>query len=287
LTQIRGNNVLITGGASGIGRILALKMVAEGAKVVIWDVDTARLASVVEELNRDDATRGFGYVCDVSDRESVYATAAKVRRDVGVINILINNAGKVSGSPLLQCSDESVERTMAVNTLAMFWTCKAFLPDMVQQDMGHIVTMASAAGIIGVNRLVDYCASKWAAVGFDESLRMELHELAPNVKTTIVCPFYVDTGLFAGVATRFPRLLPILQEEYVAQRIVAAVARNRPRLMMPSMVYFVPLLRILPVRLFDSLANFLGINRSMEHFVGRGGAGESTSEKAANGVKKP
>ncbi len=287
MTQILGSNVLITGGASGIGRLLALKMAARGAKVVIWDIDQERLRRVVEELNRNGECRAFAYVCDVSDKESVYATADAVRREVGPIHILVNNAGRVSGGPLLECSDEAVRRTMAVNTLAMFWTCKAFLPDMVRRQAGHIVTIASAAGVIGVNRLVDYCTSKWAAVGFDESLRVELHVLAPNVKTTIVCPYFVDTGLFDGVTTRFPWLLPILKEDRVAEKIVKAIAHNRPRLMMPRMVYIVPLLRILPVRLFDALASFLGINRSMEHFVGRSGAGESSHQEAATDVKRP
>jgi all-trans-retinol dehydrogenase (NAD+) len=285
VTQIQGNNVLITGGASGIGRLLAVKMAAQGAKVVLWDIDAERLGRTVQELNQNDERRAFGYVCDVSDKESVYAAAARVRAEVGPIHILVNNAGKVTGSPFLQCSDQAVERTLAVNTLSLFWTCKAFLPDMVRQGVGHIVTIASAAGVIGVNRLVDYCTSKWAAVGFDEALRMELREMAPNLKTTIVCPFYVNTGLFAGVATRFPWLLPILEEDRVAQRIVDAIAHNRRRLMMPAIVYVVPLLRILPVRLFDAVAGFLGINRSMEHFTGRGGAGTPAEQTAATDAK--
>jgi all-trans-retinol dehydrogenase (NAD+) len=185
----------------------------------------------------------------------------------------------VSGNALLECNDEAIQRTMAVNTLALFWTCKAFLPDMIRMQTGHIVTVASAAGVIGVRKLVDYCTSKWAAVGFDESLRMELHETAPNVKTTIVCPYYIDTGLFAGVTTRFSWLLPILKEDRVAQRIVEAIARNQRRLVMPPLVCWVPLLRILPIRWFDALASFLGINCSMEHFTGRPGVPKNSDQK--------
>ncbi len=285
MTRIGGSNALITGGASGIGRLLALKMAAGGAKVVIWDLDRERLGRTVGELNGDHQPRAFGYVCDVSDREEVYATAARVRREVGPVQILVNNAGRVSGSSLLQCGDEAVERTMAVNTLALFWTCKAFLPDMLRQQAGHIVTVASAAGVIGVNRLVDYCTSKWAAVGFDESLRMELRQLTPNVKTTIVCPYYVDTGMFAGVASRFPWLLPILKEDRVAQRILEAIARDRRRLLIPPIMYLLPLLRILPVPLFDALAGFLGVNQSMDHFVGRNGEDQPPESRAPVDVR--
>jgi len=80
---------------------------------------------------------------------------------------------------------------------------KSFLPAMLQRNSGHIVTIASAAGFVGTNGLVDYCASKFAAVGFDESLRMELAALGKTgVHTTVVCPYYINTGMFEGIKTR-------------------------------------------------------------------------------------
>ena len=118
----------------------------------------------------------------------------------------------VSGKRFLDCSDDEIRRTMAVNTMAHFWTVKAFLPEMIARDSGHVVTVASAAGTIGVSRLADYCASKFAAVGFDESLRVELGQIAPGVVTTVICPFFITTGMFDGVRTRVPWLLPILDE---------------------------------------------------------------------------
>ena len=225
----------------------------------------------MDQVIRATGRIAHGYVCNVSDREGVYAAALQVRSEVGPIHILVNNAGVVAGRPLLECSDEAIERTLAVNTLALFWTCKAFLPDMIRAGFGHVVTVASAAGIIGVPRLSDYCASKWAAVGFDESLRAELRQTAPGVKTTIVCPHYVNTGMFRGVRTRFPWLLPILKENVVAERIVQAIRRNRPRVWMPPLVYLVPLLRILPVGLFDAMATLLGVHSAMDKFAGRAG----------------
>ena len=97
---------------------------------------------------------------------------------------------------------------------------------MVARGSGHIVTVASAAGLIGSPRETDYAASKFAAVGFNEALRMELKRSAPGVKTTVVRPFYVDTGMFAGVKTRFPLLLPILKEDDVTERILRAVQHD-------------------------------------------------------------
>ena len=148
----------------------------------------------------------------MSRRERVYAVAEETRAAAGGVDVLINNAGVVSGRSLLDIPDEKIEATFAVNTLSLFWVTKAVLPDMLRRGEGHIVTIASASGLIGVAKLSDYAASKWAAVGFDESLRAELRQTAPGVRTTVVCPCYIDTGMFRGVKSRFPLLLPILKE---------------------------------------------------------------------------
>jgi short-subunit dehydrogenase len=268
MSEVAGRNVLITGAASGIGRLMALKAAAKGANLVLWDIDEAGLAKLVAEI-RANSGRAFSYRCDVSRHQDVYRVAEQVRTDVGMVDVLINNAGVISGKPLLECSDEQIQRTMDVNTMAHFWTVRAFLPDMIRASRGHIVTIASAGGIIGVSRMIDYCASKFAAFGFDEALRMEIRKNRWRVKTTVVCPFYINTGMFAGVRSRFPWLLPILDEDLVAERIIHAIQFNKKRLLLPLTVYSVWLLRLLPVMLFDWIATFLGINASMDDFRGR------------------
>jgi all-trans-retinol dehydrogenase (NAD+) len=117
--------------------------------------------------------------------------------------------------------------------------------------------------------LADYSASKFAVFGFDESLRMELRRRKSAVRTTVVCPFFIDTGMFRGVRTRFPLFLPILKSEYAARRIVSAVLKNRRRLLMPPFIYAVFWLRLLPAAALDVMADFFGINHSMDHFTGR------------------
>ncbi len=267
--SFRNQKVLITGGASGIGRQMALTMAKRGAVVVLWDINQDKLDRTVEELNGVGAHPAHGFVCDIASRKDVYEVAAQVQEKVGPVDILINNAGIVSGQSLLEIEDEKIEATFGVNTLALFWTAKAFLPGMVERNHGHIVTIASSAGLVGVSKLTDYCASKWAAVGFDESLRMELRERAPGVKTTVVCPFFIDTGMFEGVKSRFEWLLPILTEHEATEQIIAAIEENRARLIMPKLVGIVPLMRALPVQIFDKTADLLGINVSMNEFVGR------------------
>ena len=270
VSDYAGRTVLITGAASGIGRLVAQRVASAGARLILWDVD----ANGLERTRAELAATGrsvTAYSCNLRDRAAIAATAATTLRDAGPVDILVNNAGVVSGKTLLEAGDDDILRTFDVNTLALFWTTRAFLPAMMQRGSGHIVTIASAAGVVGTSRLVDYCASKHAAVGFDESLRLELRRLGSTIKTTVVCPFYISTGMFEGVKTRFRLLLPILTPEYAADRIVDAIRRDRPRLIMPRLVYVTWLGRLLPVRVFDAIMDFLGVNRSMDEFVGRAG----------------
>lgn len=274
LSEIRGKNVVVTGGAGGMGRLVAAKMARLGATVCVYDVDPGALAEVVEQIEAGTGRRVHGFVCDVADRGAVYRAAEEVRRTAGPVDILVNNAGVVSGRRLMEIPDEEIERLMAVNVLSLFWVTKSFLPGMIERGAGHVVTMASAAGLLGVSKQTDYSASKHAAVGFAESLRVELKKAGhAGIRTTLVEPFYVDTGMFAGTNTRFPRVLPILDPERVTDRIVRAVRRDKQELKMPLMINLVPGLHMLPVELFDWLMDFFGVNDSMEGFVGRRGRG--------------
>jgi all-trans-retinol dehydrogenase (NAD+) len=268
MKDIKDKLILITGGAGGIGRLAALDFAGRGGRVLVWDTSREGL----NELELEAREKGLfirPFVCDVSDRAAVYRLAEGIIREWGPVDILINNAGVVSGSTLLETPDEKIIRTMEINVMAHFWTCKAFLPAMLERDQGHLVTISSAAGLIGVKGLADYSASKFAACGLHEALRMELAQRKSRIKTTVVCPFFIDTGMFQGVKTRFPWLLPILKSEYAAHRIVEAVLRDRKQLIMPPAAAAVFFLRLFPVALFDGAANFFGINHSMDDFTGR------------------
>jgi all-trans-retinol dehydrogenase (NAD+) len=273
MTRFSGAHVLITGAASGIGRLLARGAAARGARVTLLDQDEAGLRAARAEIAAEGGDAA-GFSVDLCDRAALQATAALVLAARGPVDILINNAGVVTGKPLLECSDAAIERTFQVNALALFWTVRALLPAMIARGRGHVVTIASAAGLGGTSRLTDYCASKFAAVGFDESLRLELKRLGHPVRTTVVCPWFTDTGMFRGVRTRFPRLLPILRPDYVAGRILGAIQANRRRLVLPRFVMAVLLIRVLPLTLFDAVMRFFGVDRSMDEFSGRRGPGE-------------
>lgn len=272
MTTLAGKNVLITGSASGIGRLMAQKIAARGANVIMWDLNLSGLESLSDQIQRWGFRGSAYHQCDLSDREEIQDTARRVLAEQGTVDVLINNAGVVSGKPLLELTDEAIRRTFDVNTLSLYWTTRAFLPGMIAQNSGHIVTIASAGGLIGVPKMTDYSASKFAAVGFDDALRVELKRLGySGIRTTVVCPFYINTGMFKGVKTRFPWLLPIMEPDDAAGKIVGAIEKNKQRLIMPPFALVTYPGRLLPLPLFDRIADFVGINHSMDGFKGRGG----------------
>lgn len=262
--SLQGQRVLVTGSGSGIGRLLAMGAADRGAKVVLWDLSGDSAADVQAEI----ALRGgHAEACavDVSDREAVRHAA----QQTGPVDVLINNAGVITGETLVDASDDEIERTFRVNTLALFWVTRAFLDTMIKNRRGTVVTIASAAGLVGVAKQTDYSASKFAAFGFAESLRMEMAKGQTGVVSLVVCPYFVRTGMFDGVRTKYPRLLPILTPEYVAERTLVAIEEGRHQLIMPRFAKLVSPARVLPVSWFDRLVNQLGINDTMDHFIGR------------------
>ncbi|XP_074656598.1 epidermal retinol dehydrogenase 2-like [Tubulanus polymorphus] len=274
---VRGKVVLITGAASpnGIGHWLAVKFAELGSVLVLWDIDKLGLQATAEEIQtRNPDTKVFTFVCDVGERESVYETANLVHSRVGDVDILVNNAGIVNGRNFLDIPDENLMKIFQVNLFAHFWTVKAFLPSMMRRDSGHVVNIASCAGLIGMNRLADYCSTKFAAVGFTESLRQEIQRDDKNIQTTLVCPYLIDTGMFTGCEAKFPALFPKLNPKLTADRIMQAILTNQHIVCIPRLIYIMSALKtILPVDVVSILSNFAGTSTFMDNFIGRQKAG--------------
>ena len=261
-------NIVITGGASGIGRLMAKSLASKGANVIILDIHQANLDKVVNEIV-SSGNKSSGYVCNVGDFNEVEEVKNKISLEHGFVEILINNAGIVVGKYFSDLTPEEIERTIRVNALAGIWTTKVFLPEMIEKNRGHLVNIASSVGMVGVSKMTDYAASKFAHFGFDEALRMELKQKKQNIHTTIVTPYFINTGMFEGVKTRFSFLLPILDENKIANKIVKAIEEKKKRVNTPPMVYTLFPVRLLPVSVFDWVANFMGINDTMKNFIGR------------------
>jgi len=266
--NIAGQVVLVTGGGSGIGRLMSLRFARLGATVVTWDINRIGNEETVE-LVRKEGYKAIPFTVDMSSREDIYRAAEKTKEEVGLVTILVNNAGIVSGSTLLETPDTKIVKTFEVNILAHFWTIKAFMPDMIKHQNGHIVNVASLAGHSGTNKLVDYCSSKFAAVGLDEALRVELAVQGHSdyIKTTVVCPYYISTGMFAGVESK---LIPILEPEFVADNVVSATLTNKEVLLLPWWTFLLVAVKALvPEPASMRLGNAFGFNCSMDQFRGR------------------
>jgi len=280
--DITGKTVLVTGAGQGIGALMAKILASKGAKLVLWDINKENNEQTASEIISLGGTAST-FTVDVSDPAQISGAAQRVRSEVGAVDILVNNAGIVVGKEIHRIEAAAIGKVMAVNANAVMWTTNEFLPEMLARESGgHIVTIASAAGLFGGRKLVDYCASKFAAVGFMESLAIELHGAkesedptlkgAKNINTTVVCPYFIATGMFTGAGGRFPWLIRTLTPEYVAESVVDAMQKNQDFFLTPRILWIFLLLKpILPAKAQLALSDFLGITSFMDKFSGHAG----------------
>jgi short-subunit dehydrogenase len=265
VSRIEGTRALVTGGAGGLGIALGERLLERRAsRVELWDIDAGALAGAAARLARAGA-EVVTAVVDVGDAEQVAAAAVRA----GAIDLLINNAGVVTGRVFVGQTDADIERCIRVNVLGPMRVTRALLPGMIERGRGHVANVASAAGLLPNPGMTVYAASKWAVVGWSESLRVELARAGSAVRVTTFVPSFIDTGLFAGV--RPPRLTPWLSPRDAAQRLVGAIERNRTLVPAPFMVRLIrPLQALLPPRWFDRVVgDGFGVYRTMDTFVGR------------------
>lgn len=255
--SVSGEIVLITGAGQGIGKITALKFAQLESVLVLWDINKSGLEQTAKECKNIGA-KVHTYVVDCSKRESISAAADKVKEEVGDVNILINNAGVIFCADLLTLQDNQIQKIFDVNILAHFWTTRAFLPSMISNNHGHIVTVASSAGFIGVPFMVDYCSTKYAAVGYHKALTAELAALQrTEIKTTCLCPVFVNTGFVKNPSTR---LSPVLEPEDVASKLVDGILTNKKMIAIPPFVSASPVLELfLPERALRALNKFIDL----------------------------
>ena len=195
-------NVLITGGASGIGKIMGKMALEKGARCfIIWDINLAGIEATRKELSKFGKVKG--YIVDVANNDIVTKAYEKTVKDCGYIDILINCAGIITSNKTFdQQSEEEIVKTMNINTLAPMFVTRAMLPDMLKRDRGHICNITSAGGMISNPKMSVYAASKWAAIGWSDSVRIELQDMKSNVRVTTITPYYINTGMFDGVKSR-------------------------------------------------------------------------------------
>lgn len=162
---------------------------------------------------------------DVSDRNEISTVCLASVKSLGEVNILINNAGLVQGRAFHEMSESLASKQMVVNAESHFWLCKEFLPTMQRRKQGQIVSIASVAGLAGTAGLVDYCAGKFAAVGFMEALRLEQKHYETRVKCLTICPYFFNSGMFLGVRAD-NSIACLMETEQVANRTIKAILQH-------------------------------------------------------------
>jgi all-trans-retinol dehydrogenase (NAD+) len=266
MKTLENKNSLITGGAAGIGKRMALRLARLKANLAIIDIDETRLVDTAKEMQAFN-TRIQTYRCDVSRKDQVEQVADRIKKDFKFIDILINNAGVVTGKPVVDTRFEDLKKNFDTNLMAVIWMTKQFLPEMIARNSGSIVNVASAGGLIGVPGMADYCAAKFGVVGFSEALRLEMKKFGyAGVKVTCICPSFTTTGMFAGVKP--PLFSPWLDPDRLADQIVRTILRGRAYLKVPLMVKLVPFFKCLPTPLFDRIGKIMGLDRVMDNFRG-------------------
>ncbi|MCW2590187.1 MAG: short-chain dehydrogenase [Mycobacterium sp.] len=235
MDNVRGRTIAITGAARGIGHATAKALLARGARVVIGDRDVTVLESAVTELSKFGQVTG--YPLDVTDQESFATFLDKARADgsAGHIDVLINNAGVMPVGPFLEQSEQAIRSSIEVNVWGVLTGCRLVLPEMVKRRRGHIINIASMAGMVAVPGQVVYAGTKFAVVGLSTALA---DEFAPQgVEVTVILPTFTNTELIAG--TKATGAQKPVQPEDIAAAVVKALDKPKTHVSVPAPLRFV------------------------------------------------
>lgn len=229
--------VVITGASSGIGEQSAEEFAKLHASIILISRNEEKLKEVAKKLSKYQ-TKIFVYACDISKKDQVEAMGRVILEKFGTVDVLVNNAGFGIYDTVEKTKIEEIELQMSTNFFGMIYCIKTFLPKMLEQRSGHIVNVASVAGSIGIPKMASYCASKFAILGFSESLSHELK--GTGVRITIVSPIMVRTNFFNHESFKnMPRYSATsLSPKTVANAVVRAASSHRLEIVVPQFIRF-------------------------------------------------
>jgi NAD(P)-dependent dehydrogenase (short-subunit alcohol dehydrogenase family) len=256
LRSLNGQVVAITGGARGIGRATAAALIAQGARVGIGDIDAPLAETAASELGGGT----IGLPLDVTDRNSFTAFLDEVERQLGPLDVLVNNAGIMPIGPFAEETDAAAQRMIDVNIHGVILGSKLAIERFVPRGRGHIVQLASIAGKGGFPGVATYCASKHAVVGLTESLRAELR--GTGIEVHQVLPIGVNTELYSGVSGARGFKTP--EPEDVANTIVQLLQTGKFELYVPRVVgTIVRWQGVMPRRVVDAITRLTKADQLM------------------------
>ena len=257
MRKLSDKTALVTGAAGGIGRAIALRLADEGVRLALLDRNPFGLAATRRDTERI-GVETVEYVCDVADREEVSAVTDELLDRWAGVDILVNNAGVTYHGPTHTMPADEWDRLLAINLEAPVQFTRELLPSLLARPEAHVLNVCSVLGTSGMPRVAAYCTTKFAMVGFSESLRAEYGRVGLGV--TALCPGFVDTGLFSaarpeteGGETKAPPAWLCVTPERVADLAVRAIRRNKQRVVIDPLGRPVYALKRLVPGLFDKI----------------------------------
>jgi short-subunit dehydrogenase len=256
MREIRGKSALVTGAASGIGRAMTIALAREGTRLWIVDINEDGLDAVAAEA-RQLGVEVVARRCDVAEPAQVTAVTAEILDKWNGVDILFNNAGITYYGKMVEMSDEHWDRVLRINLHAQLQFARELLQSLLARPEAHIVNTCSMFGLFGAPKLVAYCTTKFALVGFSDALRAEYGR--DGLGVTALCPGFVRTNLFTSAPqhtnAKGPKIPPRLfstTPERVAKAAVRAIRGDR------RLVVVEPFARLTCTvkRLFPGLINF-------------------------------
>jgi short-subunit dehydrogenase len=271
--RVAGSRVLITGAGHGLGLAIAEAFARAGAKVVVTDVDAGRMQAAVAKL-----PGACGYALDVTNTQQIAEVRGRLLAEHGPPDILVNNAGVVFGGPFLEVPVAKHAATVNVNFTGLLAVTHAFLPDLLARPAAHVVNIASASAFVALPNAASYAATKWAVLGFTESLIEELRlNNQRHVGVSAICPAFIATGMFDGAKPT--TLTQFLKPEDVAAAVVRAVEKRREVVILPrSLGVLHALAAGWPRSWYRSICRAFGASTSMTGWKGHPAPGVEKNE---------
>jgi NAD(P)-dependent dehydrogenase (short-subunit alcohol dehydrogenase family) len=254
--SIAGRTVAITGGARGIGKATATALVAKGARIAIGDLDLELAEKTAAELGG----KVVALPLDVTDRSSFDNFLSEAERELGPLDVLINNAGIMPAGLFIEEDDDSTRRQIDINVHGVIFGSKLALERMLPRGSGHIVNIASQAGKTGMPGIATYCASKHAVVGLSEAMRGELRD--SGIEVSCVMPAIVNTELTSGVKPA--RGVKNVEPHEVADAIVGALEEPKFDVPVPrSAQSITTFLKLFPRGFREAVARWMRVDKLM------------------------
>ncbi|MEE9277054.1 MAG: SDR family NAD(P)-dependent oxidoreductase [Dehalococcoidia bacterium] len=232
MKELSGGTAILTGASRGIGPYIARALAREGLNLVLAARSPTGLDTVAEEV-RGIGVRAIPVPTDVADAQAREALLTAATDEFGAVDVLVNNAGIEKTIDYHRTDPVEIQQVIDVNLVAVMLLTRLVLPGMLQRGRGHVVNMSSLAGKVGAPYEAPYSATKFALVGFTQSLRAEYH--GSGVSASVICPgFVADAGMYADMnaetGVKAPRMVGTSSPEKVAKAVVTAIKRDKPEI---------------------------------------------------------